>query len=120
MIRLFALASALALVSLTLAGCEGSDDGGDRRVIAITQTDEACTPASIDLALKEEVTFEVKNDSDKAKEVEGIDGTKLEETIIPEKRTRNVKYTAPGEAGTYKIKCYQPGGMNTIIELKVS
>ena len=106
------------LASLAVA-C-GSDDGLPRRVITITQTDDGCSPASIALATGEKVRFEVKNDGKKDREVEGIDGTKLEEVLVPSGRTRNLDYTAPGSAGAGKIKCYIPGGNTTIIELQVS
>lgn len=109
---------ASALASLAVA-C-GSDDGSPRRVIAITQTDEGCAPASIDLATGEKVKFEVKNDGKKDREVEGIDGTKLEEVLVPSGRTRSLDYTAPGTAGVGKIKCYIPGGNATVIELAIS
>lgn len=110
--------AASAVAALAVA-C-GSDSGAARRVVAITQTDDGCTPASIALTTGEKVKFEVKNDGKKDREVEGIDGTKLEEVLIPSGRTRNLDYTAPGSAGIGKIKCYIPGGNTTIIELAVS
>jgi hypothetical protein len=115
------LALALAPLALTAfsVACGGDDDGGDRRTIQIVQTDEACTPASIDLAPREKVRFEVKNDGGKDREVEGIEGTKLEEVLVPAGRTRSLNYTAPNDAGTQKVKCYVPGGDTDIIELKV-
>ena len=106
------------LASLAVA-C-GSDDGLPRRVITITQTDGGCSPTSIALATGEKVKFEVKNDGAKDREVEGIDGTKLEEVLVPSGRTRSLDYTAPGSAGSGKIKCYIPGGATTIIELAIS
>ena len=109
--------SAFILASFA-AACGG--DSGPRRTIKITQTDEGCTPASIDLATGEKVKFEVKNDGKKDREVEGIDGTKLEEVLVPSGRTRSLDYTAPSAAGAGKIKCYIPGGNTTIIELAIS
>ncbi|MEP6871231.1 MAG: cupredoxin domain-containing protein, partial [Anaerolineaceae bacterium] len=106
------------LASLAVA-C-GSDDGLPRRVITITQTDDGCGPASIELATGEKVQFEVKNDGKKDREIEGVDGTKLEEVLVPSGRTRNLDYTAPGSAGAGKIKCYIPGGNTTIIELAIA
>lgn len=106
------------LASLAIA-C-GSDDGSPRRVIMITQTDDGCSPASIGLTTGEKVKFEVKNDGKKDREVEGIEGTKLEEVLVPSGRTRSLDYTAPGAAGSGKIKCYIPGGNTTIIELAIS
>jgi plastocyanin len=109
---------AAVAASTFFAAC-GSGDSADRRTVQITQTDDTCTPASIDLAVGEKVKFEVKNEGKKDQEVEGIDGTKLEETLIPSGKTRSLNYTAPSEAGTQKVKCYTPGGASTIIELNV-
>ena len=98
--------SAFVLASFA-AACGG--DSGPRRTIKITQTDEGCTPASIDLATGEKVKFEVKNDGRKDREVEGIDGTKLEEVLVPSGRTRSLDYTAPGAAGTGNIGQFELG-----------
>ncbi|MBA4181795.1 MAG: hypothetical protein C0506_14490 [Anaerolinea sp.] len=95
-------------------------DNGSRRVITITQTDDGCAPPSINLAVGEKVKFEVKNEGARDREVEGVDGTKLEEVLVPSGKTRSLNFTAPNEAGTGKVKCYVPGGNTTIIELKVS
>lgn len=117
-----AMPAALAVVGLAAILAAACDDGGGgpRRTINITQTNDSCTPAAIDLQTGEKVTFEVKNEGSKGKEVEGIEGTKLEELLVPEGRTRSVDYTAPKDPGTRKIKCYVPGGSSTIIELHVS
>ena len=113
----------LALVSTLLGaaafGCSDDDDT-TRRVVPITQTDDSCTPTTIDLAAGEKVKFEVKNEGGKDREVEGIEGTKLEEVLVPSGKTRNLNFTAPSKAGTGKIKCYVPGGNTAVIELKVS
>lgn len=114
---LFASAAVLALGSL-FAACGG--DSGSRRTIAITQLDEGCTPASVDLKAGEKVTFQVKNEGKHDREVEGIDGTKLEEVLVPSGRTRSINYTAPGSEGVQKVKCYVPAGDAAIIELRVS
>jgi plastocyanin len=114
-----AAAITLALVTLAAAGCGGGDDP-NRRTVQIVQADDACSPAAIDLQPGEKIRFEVKNESGKDQEIEGIDGTKLEELLIPSGRTRNLNYTAPSEAGTQKVKCYTPGGASMIIELNVS
>lgn len=105
------------LVAASAIAC--GDDDGPRRVIAITQTDDGCAPATIELAVGEKVKFEVKNQGGKDREVEGIDGTKLEEVLVPSGKTRNLNFTAPGKAGTGKVKCYVPGGNTAIIELRV-
>jgi plastocyanin len=110
--------TAALLLPFALAACGG--DSGDRRAIAITQTDVGCSPDKIDLTTGEKVKFEVKNDGKKDREVEGIDGTKLEEVLVPSGKTRSVNYTAPGSPGTQKVKCYVPGGNTVLIELNVS
>lgn len=101
-----------------LAACGGGDS--DRRVVRIVQADDACTPAVIDAKAGEKLRFEVKNEGKKDHEVEGIDGTKLEELLVPAGRTRKINYTVPGEEGVSKIKCYIPGGSSTIIEVRIS
>lgn len=115
----------LVLIALSLplaaglAACGTDDSGGDRRVIQMIQTDETCTPASVELAAGERVRFEVRNQGSKDKEVEGIEGMKLEELLVPAGKTRNLNYTAPREAGVQKMKCYVPGGASTVIEIQV-
>jgi plastocyanin len=104
--------------SLSLFAACGGDDA-DRRVIQITQTNEACTPDAVDLTAGEKVKFEIKNESSKDKEIEGIEGTKLDELLVPAGKTRTLNYTAPGKAGVQKVKCYIPGGATTIISLNV-
>lgn len=115
--RTLPLLGAIAGAFILLAACGGDDS--DRRVIQIVQGDELCTPESIDLAPGEKVKFEVKNEGSKDKEVEGIEGTKLEEILVPSGKTRTLNYTAPNEAGTAKVKCYVPGGANNIITLNI-
>lgn len=117
MCRTLFLALLVPLVALTFAAC--GDDGGDRRVIQLVQTDDACTPEAIEVTAGEKVTFRIRNDGQRDKEVEGIEGTRLEEVLVPSGRTRSLNWTAPGEAGTQKIKCYVPGGSSTIIEVTV-
>jgi len=118
MTRLVVCAAFLALVGALTAACD--DGGGNRRVIRVTQTDAGCSPASIALQPGEKVRFEIKNDGGDDREVEGVEGTNLDEVLVPSGRTRNVDYTAPSRGGTQKIKCYTPGGNSTIIELEVS
>ncbi|HXG36215.1 MAG TPA: hypothetical protein VNL15_04535, partial [Dehalococcoidia bacterium] len=62
-------------------------------------------------------TFVVKNTAKDDREIEGIEGTRLEEVIIPAGRTRTINYTMPKDGTTQKIKCYIPGGPTTIIEV---
>jgi plastocyanin len=110
------LAAAVGLVFLASA-CAQSGAGG--REVAITQANAGCSPASVSVQPGEKLQFVVKNDSDRdVYELEGIEGTKLEEFAVPGGRTRRVGYTVPGAAnGTYKLKCYVPAGPTTIIEL---
>ena len=112
------LALGTVIVSSLFGACSGDD--GTRRTIAITQTDDGCTPDKIDLATGEKVRFEVTNSGKKDREVEGIDGTKLEEVLVPSGKTRSLNFTAPGTAGTQKVKCYVPGGNTVLIELNVT
>ncbi len=51
---------------------------------------------------------------------EGIEGTNLEEVIIPSGRTRSINYNAPSSEGEQKVKCYVPGGSSTVISLRVA
>ena len=116
-LRLQAAMALVALMPMGLAACGGDDS--PRRAIAITQTDAGCTPESLEVTAGEKIRFEVTNQASKDYELEGIEGTKLEETLIPHGKTRNVNFTAPANAGTGKLKCYVPSGSATVIELKV-
>jgi uncharacterized cupredoxin-like copper-binding protein len=107
--------TAVAGVLVLAAACQSSGAGG--RELRITQTDEGCTPASASVTPGEKIKLVVKNESSKDYEVEGIEGTPLEEVVIPEGRTRTPGFTVPASAGVYKIKCYIPAGVTTIIEL---
>jgi hypothetical protein len=103
---------------LTL-GCGSSGEGG--REVAITQGQEECTPQTIDAAPGEKLNLVVTNESDlEPYEVEGEGGTNLEEIIVPEGKTREVGLDVPQEPGTYEIKCYVPGELETIIEVQVA
>ncbi len=102
--------------SLALAACGSSGEGG--RDVNITQADEGCTPTAIDATAGEKLNLVVKNDSGKDYEIEGIDGAKLEEVIVPEGRTRSIGYSVPDSGGVTKLKCYVPGGASTIIEVR--
>jgi uncharacterized cupredoxin-like copper-binding protein len=111
------LAAAFAGAAVLSTAC--GSDSGDRRVIDITQVDGSCEPASINVEPGEKVTFRVDNQSKKDKEVEGIEGAKVEEILVPSGKVRNVNYTAPKDAGTDKIKCYTPGADSTIIAVNI-
>ncbi len=115
---LFATLVLPVLAVAAVTACGGDDSG--RRIVRITQTDEACMPEVIEAKAGEKLRFEVKNEGKKDHEVEGIDGTRLEELLVPAGRTRRINYTVPGEEGVRKIKCYIPGGSATIIEVRIS
>ncbi|TAK63036.1 MAG: hypothetical protein EPO22_06925 [Dehalococcoidia bacterium] len=106
---------AVAGVLVLGAACTSSGAGG--REVRITQKDDGCTPASISVTPGEKLKLVVKNSSSKDFEVEGIEGAQLQEVVIPEGRTRTPGFTVPSRDGVYKIKCYVPGGVSTIIEL---
>jgi uncharacterized cupredoxin-like copper-binding protein len=112
--RSFLVACYTLATALSIA-CSSSGEGG--REILITQTDEGCTPETVEVAPGEKLKLSGKNETGGIYELEGTNGTQLEEIIVPEGRTRSVGYTVPSEAGTYDVKCYQPGGVSTIVKL---
>lgn len=105
-----------ALGGLTALAAACSSGGGGREV-QISQEDSGCAPASISVKTGEKLNLVVKNNSGKDYEVEGIEGTTLQEVVVPGGRTRNIGYTVPDKAGVYKLKCYVPGDVTTIIEM---
>jgi len=117
MIKWNSLAALAGFVALT-AACASSGAGG--RKIAITQSTGGCTPASVSVTAGEKLQLVVKNESKSDYEVEGIDGTKMEETIVPAGRTRNVGFTVPANGAAQHVKCYVPAGVATIIEFASS
>ena len=108
----------LALIILLSTAC-GADSGGKGRVVEIVQTDEACTPSTIAASPGEKLTLKVRNDGKKDREIEGIEGTKLEEVKIPAGRTRSADFTTQKKAGVQKIKCYVPDGSTTVLSVTV-
>lgn len=117
-LKFFALAGSAALIALSIA-CGSSGEGG--REVRITQGQDECTPRTIDASPGEKLNLVVTNESDKEPyELEGEGGTKLEEIIVPEGKTREVGFDVPEEPGTHEIKCYVPGDVETIIEVKVN
>lgn len=115
--RLVQLAGiALAALMVLVTACS-ADSGG--RQVTITQTNDACTPATFQVQTGEKITFEIANQGSKDQELEGIEGTKLEEVKIPAGKTRTANWTAPKDPGTAKFKCYAPGGASTIITADV-
>jgi hypothetical protein len=118
MVRFAAIIGATALVALSVA-CGSSGEGG--REVRITQGQDECTPKSIEATPSEKLNLIVTNESDKEPyELEGEGGTKLEEIVVPEGKTRGVGFDVPGEAGSYELKCYVPGDIETIIEVVVA
>lgn len=107
-----------ALIALSIA-CGSSGEGG--REVTVTQGEDDCTPKTIAAVPGEKLNLVVTNDSDKEPyELEGEGGTKLEEIIVPEGKTREVGFDVPQEAGSYELKCYVPGDIETIIEVVVA
>lgn len=113
--RLFVFASFATLVFAS-AACAGSGAGG--RKVEVIQRDDGCSPDVIDANPGEKLDLQVKNETGRTYEVEGIDGTNLEEVLVPEGRTRSVGYNVPAAGGVSKVKCYTPGGVSTIIEIR--
>lgn len=111
------LGFALALAAGLLVACGG---GGDGRVVQITADDSGCTPTSLQARAGEKLTFELKNNARGDRELEGIEGTRFEEILIPAGRSRKANYSVPKSAGVQKLKCYIPGGPSTIIELQIA
>jgi uncharacterized cupredoxin-like copper-binding protein len=107
---------AFGLTAIAVA-CSG---GGSGREISIVAIDSGCSPALVQVSAGEKITFVVDNQASGDRELEGIDGTRLEEVLIPKGRQRKIDYTAPSTAGTQKLKCYIPGGPSTIIEVNVT
>lgn len=108
----------LAAAAYAGVACSSSGEGG--RAVAISQNDDGCTPAIIDATPGEKLDLQVKNNTDKDYEIEGIEGAKLEEVVIPGGRDRSAGYEVPSEGGPFKIKCYVPGGSSTILEVRIS
>ena len=112
--RIFLAACCAAGLALSLA-CSSSGEGG--REIVFIQTDDGCTPESAEVQPGEKLKLTGKNETGSIYELEGTNGTQLEEIIVPEGKSRSVGYTVPDEEGTYDVKCYQPGGVSTIVKL---
>ena len=112
------LAAAGFAAGILMTACGSSGAGG--RPVDITQADQGCTPTTITATPGEKLKLVVHNTSGKDYEVEGIDGTKLEEVVVPSGKIRTPGYDVPEEPGTHKIKCYVPGGVSTIIEVQAA
>jgi len=109
------LVACCALAFTVSFGCDSSGEGG--REVLITQTDEGCTPESVDVMTGEKLKLTARNETGDIYEIEGVNGTQLDEVIVPEGKTRSVGFTVPDEESTYDVKCYQPGGASTIVKL---
>jgi uncharacterized cupredoxin-like copper-binding protein len=113
------LTAPAALGALVIGVACGSSGEG-RREVRITQGQDGCAPKTVEAAPGEKLNLVVTNQSDKEPyEVEGEGGTKLEEVVVPEGRTREVGFDVPDGPGTYEIKCYVPGDIETTIEINV-
>lgn len=106
---------------MTAAACllVACSSGGGREIEILAKND-GCTPVRVTATTNEKLTFVVKNEASGDRELEGIEGTKLEEVLIPSGRTRKISHTTSNEATTEKLKCYIPGGPSTIIDLEIS
>jgi len=117
MIKIILSASASA-VFLAIAACGSSGEGG--REVKITQSDDGCTPTTIEATTGEKLKFVMTNETDGIYELEGEEGTAFEEVVVPEGKTRSAGFTAPNELGVFPLKCYVPDGVETIIEVRTS
>ncbi len=106
-----------ALVLLAAAALAACSSGGGGREVNIVAHADACAPTSIQAAAGERLTIVVKNEAGADREVEGVDGTKVEEVLVPDGRTRKIDFTMPSDGTAQKVKCYIPGGPSTIVEL---
>ena len=108
----------VAAVGTLVLGVACSSSGAGGRKVEITQASKGCTPTSIAVTPGEKLNLTLKNTSSSdAYELEGIEGTKLEETVVHEGKTLSVGYTVPSGSDIHKLKCYVPAGTSTIIEL---
>ncbi|HYM15790.1 MAG TPA: hypothetical protein VEZ14_09530 [Dehalococcoidia bacterium] len=107
---------AVAVLAALATACSSSGAGG--RPIDITQRGNGCTPASVSVTPGEKLQLVVKNEASVDYEVEGIEGTKVEEVAVPSGLTRRVGFTVPSDGRTQKVKCYVPAGVSTIIEFR--
>ncbi len=106
------------IFALAFLACGSSGEGG--RTVKILQSEDGCSPTSVDAAPGEKLDFVLTNDTGGIYELEGEEGTEFEEVVVPEGKTRSAGFTAPDEEGAYPLKCYVPGGVETIIEVRVS
>ena len=109
---------ALAGGALFLLACTGGSKDAAREVAVAVERD-GCTPTALEVRSGERVTFVVVNRSGSDREIEGIDGIRLEEVKLPKDSTRRIEWTAPANVGAQKMKCYAPGGPTTLIEVTV-
>ena len=110
----------LLVVGLLGAACGGQSGKDEVRVLQIEAQQGGCTPTALAVEAGERVSFEVTNNANQDRELEGIDGTKVEEVLIPKGKTRAIPFTVPKDATTLRLKCYSPAGPATIIEVAVA
>lgn len=108
----------LLLGSILSAGALLVACGGEAgRSVLITATDTGCEPARVDVVVGEALTFQVRNQARGDREFEGIEGTQINESLVPAGKTREFQYTVQPTDKPLKVKCYAPGGPTTLIEL---
>src|SRR5574341_2179409 len=90
---------ALTTCALAVAVACGSSGGGGREV-RITQSEDGCTPTTIEATTGQKLKFVMKNETDGIYELEGEEGTEFEEVVVPEGKTRSAGFTVPNEEGT--------------------
>ena len=105
------LVPALVVSVVMLSAC-----GESGREVAVRSDERGCAPLAVTAAPGERLVFVVTNDARGDREVEGIDGTRLEEVAIPAGKTRRVAFTMPASGGA-RMKCYAPAGPASIIEV---
>lgn len=116
---MFKTSGVIAVVGALVLGAACSSSGSGGREVRISQRDGGCTPASIDAKPGEKLNLVIQNDSKHDPyEMEGIEGTKFEELNVPEGRSRSAGYTVPDSGEVHKLKCYVPGGVSTILEVR--
>jgi len=116
--KLLALTVAATLTLVLAIACGSSGEGG--REVRITQSEDGCTPTTIEADTGEQLKFVMINETGGIYELEGEEGTEFEEVVVPEGKSRSAGFTVPDEEGAYPLKCYVPDGVETIIEVQAT
>ncbi len=96
--RLTAPAALVSALVLSVA-CGSSGEGG--REVRITQSQDGCSPKTVDAAPGEKLNLVVRNESGKEPyELEGEGGTKLEEVAVPEGKTTSSSLVPPSPSSS--------------------